>query len=158
MTTRQRTAIGALVLSAATLVGIATHEAYRGDAYLPTPNDVPTIGWGTTEGVRLGDKTDPTRALIRLLADAGKYERAVKRCADMPMFQHEFNAYVSLAYNIGEAAFCSSTLVRKLRMGDYAGACREILRWDRQAGKVLRGLTIRRQSEYRQCMAEEAAT
>jgi lysozyme len=156
-TPKQRTAIGALVLSAATLVGIATHEAYRGDAYLPTPNDVPTIGWGTTEGVKLGEKTEPTRALVRLLADAGKFERAVRRCADVPLHQHEFDAFVSLAYNIGEGAFCNSTLVRKLRVGDYPGACREILRWDRQAGKVLRGLTVRRQAEYRQCIGEEAA-
>lgn len=147
-----RLQVSALVLSASTLVGIAVHESYRGDAYLPTPNDVPTIGFGTTENVKLGDKITPERALVRLLADADKFSEGVKACADVPMHQHEFNAFVSLSYNIGLTAFCGSTLVKRLKSGDYEGACREILRWDKQAGKTLRGLTIRRQAEYRQCM------
>lgn len=145
----------ALVLSASTLVGIAVHEQYRGDAYLPTKDDVPTVGFGTTEGVRMGDKITVERALVRLLADAGKFEQAVKRCAPVPMYQHEFNAYVSLTYNIGEGAFCGSTLARKLNAGDYDGACKEILRWNKQAGRELRGLTIRRQAEYRTCAGVE---
>lgn len=147
-----RTSIAALSLSAAALVGIAVHEGYRGTAYLPTPQDVHTIGFGTTGGVKPGDKITPERALVRLLGDAGKFEQAVKQCADVPLFQHEFDAYVSLTYNIGSGAFCSSTLVRKLKAGDYAGACREILRWDKQAGRVLPGLTKRRQQEYAQCV------
>ena len=147
-----RVQVAALSLSAAALVGIAVHEGYRGAAYLPTPNDVPTIGFGTTGGVKPGDKITPERALVRLLGDAGKFEQAVKQCADVPLFQHEFDAYVSLTYNIGSGAFCSSTLVRKLKAGDYAGACREILRWDKQAGRVLPGLTKRRQQEYAQCV------
>jgi lysozyme len=149
-----RTVVAGLMLSAATLVSMALHESYRGDAYLPTPNDVPTVGFGTTEGVKIGDKITPERALVRLLADAGKYEQAVKRCAPVPMYQHEYNAFVSLTYNIGEGAFCKSTLAKKLNTGDYEGACLEILRWDRQASKPLRGLTIRRQAEYKQCKGE----
>ncbi len=149
-----RTAIATIVLSASTLVGIAVHESYRDKAYLPTPNDVPTIGFGTTDGVKMGDKITVERALVKLLADAGKFEAAVKRCAPVPMYQHEFDAYVSLTYNIGEGAFCRSTLTKKLLAGDYEGACKEILRWDKQAGIVLRGLTIRRQAEYKQCMGE----
>lgn len=150
-----RTAIAGLVLSASTLVGIALHEQYRADAYLPTKDDVPTVGFGTTAGVKLGDKITVERALVRLLADAGKFEQAVKRCAPVPMYQHEFASFVSLSYNIGEGAFCGSTLVKKLNAGDYEGACREILRWNRQAGRELRGLTIRRQAEYKQCMGVE---
>lgn len=149
-----RVAIAALSLSAAALVSIALHESYREDAYLPTRDDRPTIGFGTTDGVKLGDRTTPERALVRLLADASKFERAVKRCAPVVMHMHEFSAFVSLTYNIGEGAFCGSTLARKLKVGDYAGACREILRWDKQAGKVLPGLTKRRQAEYRQCIGE----
>ena len=147
-----RVHVAALSLSAAALVGIAVHEGYRDTAYLPTPQDVPSIGFGTTQGVKLGDKITPERALVRLLGDAGKFEQAVKQCADVPLFQHEFDAYVSLTYNIGSGAFCSSTLVRKLKAGDYAGACLEILRWDKQAGRVLPGLTKRRQQEYAQCV------
>ena len=49
-----RIAIAALSLSASALVGIAGWEQYRGEAYLPTPQDVPTLGWGSTDGVKLG--------------------------------------------------------------------------------------------------------
>jgi lysozyme len=147
-----RVAIAALTLSASALVGIAGYESYTDTAVIPVPGDVPTIGFGTTGGVKLGDTTTPPRALVRLLADADQYARAVKRCAPVPMRQHEFDAYVSLTYNIGPGAFCSSTLARRLSAGDYAGACRQILRWDRFKGRPLRGLTLRRQSEYRTCM------
>ena len=148
-----RTAIAALTLSASALVGIAVHESYRGSAYLPTPNDVPTIGFGTTDGVQMGDKITPERALVRLLADADRFQRDLKACVgDVPMHQHEWDAVVSWAYNVGTGAACRSTLVRKLKAGDYPGACAELLKWDKQGGVVLRGLTIRRQAEYKTCM------
>ena len=150
-----RTALAALTLSASALVGIAVHEAYRPVAYLPTPNDVPTIGFGTTEGVKMGDRITVERALIRLLADADKFQAELKRCmGDVPLHQHEWDAYVSWAYNVGTGAACRSTLVKKLKAGDYPGACAELLRWDKQGGVTLRGLTVRRQAEYRQCMGE----
>ena len=147
-----RTKIAALTLSASALVGIAAHEGYSPVAYEPVKGDVPTIGFGTTEGVKHGDTITPERALVRLLKDANKFETAVKTCAPVPMYQYEFDAYVSLTYNIGAKNFCGSTLVQKLKAGDYAGACKEILRWDRFKGKPLSGLTKRRQKEYEQCL------
>ena len=141
-----------LALSASALVGIAVHEGYRGEAYEPVKGDVPTIGFGTTEGVEMGDRITPERALVRLLNDANKFQNAVRRCAPVPMHQYEFDAYVSLTYNIGEGAFCKSTLVKKLNAGDYEGACEQILRWDRFNGRPLPGLTKRRQQEYEQCL------
>ena len=153
---KERTAITALALSAAGLVGIMQYEGYRSTAYIPVPGDVPTIGHGTTRyedgsAVKMGDRVTPERAQVLLRNDASTFERAVKRCAPVPMHQHEYDAFVSLAYNIGENAFCKSTLVRKLNAGDYAGACREILKWDKFRGVPLRGLTLRRQAEYQQC-------
>lgn len=150
MNTRLKSTL--LALSASALVGIAVHEGYRGEAYEPVKGDVPTIGFGTTEGVEMGDRITPERALVRLLQDANKFERAVRRCAPVPMHQYEFDAYVSLTYNIGEGAFCKSTLVKKLNAGDYEGACAQILRWDRFKGRPLPGLTKRRQQEYEQCL------
>lgn len=147
-----RAAIATLALSASALVGIAVHEGYSPIAYEPVEGDVPTIGFGTTEGVKMGDKTTPERALVRLLNDANKFEKAVKRCAPVPMYQYEFDAYVSLTYNIGEGNFCKSTLVKKLNAGDYEGACKQILRWDRFKGKPLPGLTKRRMEEYQKCL------
>jgi lysozyme len=147
-----RTQITALVLSAAALVGIANHEGFVDAAYTPVPGDVPTIGFGTTEGVKLGDKITVVRGLVRLLNDSNKFETAVKRCAPVPMYQHEFDAYVSLTYNIGEGAFCKSTLARKLNTGDYVGACNEILKWNMFRGKPLNGLTKRRKEEHSKCL------
>jgi lysozyme len=140
-----------LALGAATLVALAAHEGFSDKAYIPVPGDVPTIGFGTTENVKLGDKITPVKALERALMDAQKFEGAIKQCVRVPLHQHEYDAYVSLSYNIGSGAFCGSTLVRKLNAGDYPGACAEILRWDRFKGQPLRGLTIRREKEYRQC-------
>lgn len=151
-----RIAIGALALSATTLVGIALHEGFEPKAYIPVAGDVPTIGFGTTDSVKMGDTITVERALVKLLQDANKFERAVKRCAPVPMHNYEFAAFVSLAYNIGEGAFCRSTLVKKLNAQDYDGACQEILKWDRFKGKPLTGLTKRRQEEYQQCIGASA--
>lgn len=147
-----RTAIVSLTLSAAALVGIAVEEGYRPNAYIPVKGDKPTIGFGTTTGVKQGDKTTPERALQQLLKDATEAQKTVKKCAPVPMHQYEFDAFVSLTYNIGAGNFCSSTLVKKLKAGDYAGACKEILRWDKFQGQQLTGLANRRASEYRQCL------
>ncbi len=152
-----RIIVAALSLSASALVGIAGWEQYQPAAYLPTPQDVPTLGWGSTEGVKLGDRTTPDRALVRLLSDADRHQRELRACmGDVALHQHEWDAYVSWVYNVGTGAACSSSLVRRLRADppDYPGACRELLRWNRQAGRVLPGLTRRRQAEYRLCMGE----
>lgn len=151
----QRRNISAIVLSASALVGIALHEGYSDKAITPVPGDVPTIGFGTTAGVKLGDKITPPVALARALQDVQKYEGAVKKCVKVPLHQYEYDAMLSLAYNIGTAAFCGSTLVKKLNAQDYAGACLQILVWYKFKGQPLPGLTKRRQAEYRQCIGGE---
>ena len=147
-----RVTIGALALSAAGLVGIAEYESYTGHAIIPIPGDVPTIGFGTTDGVKIGDKITPPVALKRALNDVQKFEGAVKECVKVPLHQYEYDAFLSLAYNIGEGAFCGSTLVQTLNAGDYAEACAQILRWNKVGGRVVRGLTLRREQEYKLCM------
>jgi lysozyme len=149
---KARIFISALTLSASALVGMAVHEGYREAAYRPVPGDVPTIGFGTTQGVQMGDRIEPVQALARKLADVQKFEGALKQCVRVPLHQHEYDAFISLAYNIGPGAFCASTLVRRLNAGEYAAACAEILRWDKFQGQPLRGLTLRRQQEHRQCL------
>lgn len=150
-----RIQVAALSVSAAAFVGILAHEGYREQAYIPVPGDVPTIGFGTTDGVKLGDRTTPVQAMRRALRDIEKFDTALKQCVTVPLHQHEYDAYLSLSYNIGSRAFCNSTLVRKLNAQDYAGACREILRWDRFQGRPLSGLTSRRQAEFKTCMGEK---
>lgn len=155
-----RMVIASLTLSAATLVGLALSEGYTDKAVIPVPGDRPTTGFGTTfnadgSPVRMGDTTTPQRALVLLLRDASKFERAVKRCAPVPMHPYEYSAYVQFTYNVGEGAFCKSTLAKKLNTLDYVGACAELLRWDKVGGREVRGLTLRRQAEYLECMGKE---
>lgn len=127
-----RILIAALALSAAGFVGITLNEGYTDKAVIPIPGDVPTLGFGTTGGVKLGDKTTPTKALERALTDVSKFEGAVKQCVHVPLHQYEYDAYIDFAYNIGPTKFCNSTLVKKLNAQDYAGACAEISRWVKQ--------------------------
>jgi lysozyme len=141
-----------LSISGIALIGLLVAEGYRNTAYIPVPGDVPTIGFGTTNNVRMGQRIEVTQALNSALIDVQKFEGAMKRCVTVPLHQYEYDAYVSLTYNIGEGAFCRSTLVRLLNKEDYSGACKQILRWDKFKGKPLRGLTVRREKEYNMCM------
>ena len=152
----KRTSIAGMVLAAATLVGIATQEGYREAAYIPVPGDVPTIGYGSTKDVRMGDKTTPVRSLVRLLDEVDTvYAQGVRSCITAPVYQHEFAAYVSLTYNIGVKAFCNSSVAKRANAGDYQGACDAILMWNKAGGKVLRGLENRRKEEKRICEGKD---
>jgi len=148
----ERKHIATISLSATALVALLLHEGYRENAYTPLVGDVPTIGFGTTSGVKLGDRTNPEKALNVALRDVQGFEGAIKSCVTVPLHQYEYDAYTSLSYNIGSNAFCRSTLVKKLNTQDYAGACNEILRWDQFKGKPLAGLTKRRQEEHKKCL------
>jgi lysozyme len=158
--TQARSAVAVMVLAASTLVGIAVHEDYREEAYIPVVGDVPTIGFGHTEGVEMGDKTTPTRALVVLLDEIeGVYAAGVKRCVKVPLYQYEYEAYVRLAYNIGVAAFCRSAkpgkpdnLIDLINKEKYAEACERIEAFKYGPGrKVLRGLVKRRAEERAIC-------
>lgn len=150
----KRIVVGGLSLTAAGLISIATWEGFKGEAYIPVPGDVPTIGFGSTEGVKLGDTISVPAALNRLEKDVRVAEDAVRSCVTVPLTQGEMDAYTSLAFNIGGKAFCGSTLVKKLNAGDYSGACEEIKRWHFAGGKSLKGLVDRRAAEYRRCIGE----
>lgn len=149
-----------IITASTLLIGmVAGYEKYVPNPYMPTPQDVPTIGYGTTvnpdtgKQIRMTDRRiDEATAKRWLMTDVAKYEARMRKCVRVPVTQGEWDAYTSLAYNIGTGAFCGSTLVRKLNAGDYAGACKQILRWDKQKGRVLRGLTKRRNAEYKLCV------
>jgi lysozyme len=158
-TTKTRLAIATLALSATAFVGLLSNEGYTDKAVIPLPGDVPTIGFGTTAGVKLGDKTDPVTAAKRTMADLQTFEGALKRCVKVPLYQHEYDVYVDFSYNVGTSAFCNSTMVKKLNSFDYVGACNEFDRWTFFQGKDCRlaankcgGLVIRRAEAKRKCL------
>lgn len=143
-------------LAFASVATLAVYEGYTDHAVIPVPGDVPTYGHGSTtrpDGtpVQLGDTITRPEAVELMRRDVARFEGAIKRCVHVALYQHEYDAYVQLAYNIGAKAFCGSTLVRKLNVADYAGACAEISRWDRMQGRPIRGLTIRRAKERALC-------
>ena len=128
---KTRMAAGALVVSAAALVGIANREKFMPVAYQDS-GGVWTVGYGETKGVKKGDKITPERALIQLNNSVSQYERQIKAClGDVPLYQHEFDAYIELAYNVGAIAVCKSSIPRKLKAGNYAEACKTILSFDK---------------------------
>ena len=119
-------------------------------AYL-CPAGVPTLGWGATEGVKIGDVWTRAQAEEALRRELAKHEAAVTRLVTVDLKQGQFDALVSFSYNVGSGALGGSTLLKKLNAGDNAGACAEFGKWDKATvnGKrvALRGLTIRRAME-----------
>jgi lysozyme len=160
---KQRIVVAALTLPLSTFLVMTGHETFVGTATKPTPYDVPTYGYGSTKGVKLGDKITPERALKRFATELDtEYVAAVKKYVKVPLYDYEFGAYVSFTYNEGVGAFRDSTLLKKLNSGDYAGACAELTNWNKQwTGKydkngkkimvVLGGLTKRRAEERDIC-------
>lgn len=132
-----RIAVAVLSLSAAGFVGILQREDYREKAY-PDPTygwNIPTVGFGSTEGVKQGDSLKVVPAIERALIDASKFEGALKQCVKVPLNQAEYDVYVNLSYNIGAAGFCGSSIVRQLNQLDYVGACDKILLWNKSNGQ-----------------------
>lgn len=131
MTNKIRFAVASLVVSAGAFVGILTREGWSDTAIIPTKGDVPTLGFGTTGDVKMGDRITPVLAVQRAYKDVTTYEGAIKRCVKVPLQQAEYDVYVDMVYNIGPTAFCNSTMVRKLNVQDYNGACNAILRFNK---------------------------
>ena len=130
---------------------IKEFEGFVASAYL-CPAKVWTIGIGTTvypngTKVKKGDKCTQEQALEYLQHDLKSFEKTVNESVKVPLSQNQFDALVSLAYNIGSGAFKNSTLLKKLNAKDYAGAADQFLVWNKGSGKVLKGLVRRRDAE-----------
>jgi lysozyme len=127
---------------------IKSFEACRLESYLPTPNDRPTIGWGSTgPDITLGMTWTQAEADDRFDRDLLQFGDDVDNLITGLTTQDQFDAMVSLAYNIGMGNFGSSTLLRLHNDGDIAEVPAQFLRWNHQAGTALPGLTRRRQAE-----------
>lgn len=153
---RVRTAL--LALSASGLLAIAGYEGYSATAYKDS-GGIYTVGFGHTGSeVSASTRVTVVQALKVLGRDVGKTEKALQSCLgdDVLLTQYEWDAYVSLAYNVGASAVCKSSIKRKLKAGQYAEACRTILDFDkvRVGGKLVqsKGLANRRKAEYQICI------
>jgi len=126
---------------------IKEFEGFSSKPYL-CPAGKWTIGYGWTHGVTKDSKPITEAEATKLLADGlNSYEIGVLDCVDVDLQQCEFDALVSFAYNLGVHALRGSTLLKKLNEGDYEAAADQFLRWNKASGKVLAGLTRRREAE-----------
>lgn len=122
-------------------------EGFRTKAYIPVPGDVPTIGYGFTHGVKMGDVMTLSEADARLIEELRPYEMAVWQGCTMEPNQNEFDAMVLLCFNIGTAGFSRSTVLKAHNRGDKQAAARAFGLWNKSGGKVYPGLTRRRAEE-----------
>lgn len=173
LASKARIAVAALTLSFAGFVGIALHEDYTDTAVIPTQGDVPTVGFGSTvraDGtpVRMGDRTDPVRALVTAKAHIDREEQAFRdSLPGVFLTQGEYDLYVDFMYQYGIGNWRSSSMRRALLDGDYAKACGALLRWryaggydcstlvNGQPNKRCWGVWKRQLERHAKCLAEQ---
>lgn len=112
------------------------------------PAGLLTIGYGHTgPDVFAGQVITQEEADALLTVDLQRACAAVARQVHVPLTDNQFQALVSFVFNIGEGAFAKSTLCRLLNAQEYPIAAGEFMKWDHGGGKVLAGLTKRREME-----------
>lgn len=133
-------------------------EGKRNKAYLDSVK-IPTIGTGfirytlgdkAGQRVKLGDTMTDEEIKAEFLNQIKSYENGVKEVVKVPLTQSQFNACVSLCYNIGVAAFAKSTVVRCLNERKYKAACDAFAMWNKAGGNVIPGLANRRAAEQKE--------
>lgn len=127
----------------------AREEGLRTNAYLDSVG-VPTICYGETENVNLGDTKTIPECTVMLETKLGVFAYAVDAAITPPLTPATHAAITSWAYNVGLGAMRSSTLVKKANAGDMVGACNELLKWKYAGGKPI--LSARRERERQLCM------
>lgn len=126
---------------------IRGEETLRLSAYLPTPGDVWTLGWGHTRGVKPGDVCTVEQARLWFIEDTADAVAAVSNL-HVSLTQSMQDALISLVYNVGASAISAkSTIGRALLEKDYYAAWAGFTLWRKQAGHDLLGLARRRARE-----------
>lgn len=133
--------------------GITLIEKYEGlklKAY-KCPAGIWTIGIGSTifkgKSVKQGDTCTKQEAYDEFRIHLKKYVYPTIYKVKVALNQQQFDALSSFIYNIGETSFNNSTLLKLLNTGNYTGAAEQFCKWNKAGGKVLAGLTTRRESE-----------
>lgn len=143
--------LAAGAISIATAV-VSFYEGYEPTAYRD-PVGIPTICYGHTATVRMGQTLSQTRCTELLQADLGDAFAVVDRRAQVKLPAPTRAALASFVYNVGAGNFARSTLLRKLNQGNLRGACHELSRWVYAGGRKLNGLVKRRATERELCLS-----
>lgn len=132
---------------------IKDYEKLALKAYMPTPNDKPTIGYGMTfypdgKPVKMGDTITKEKAEDMFFDHLQKFGLKVNNLIKTVLKQHQFDAILALAYNIGIGAFGTSTLLKLVNKNPLdLGIQKQFLAWVKQKGTTLPGLVKRRTQE-----------
>lgn len=136
----QRILVGTLTLSFAGFMTIVGEEAYTSRAVVPTKNDRPTVGFGSTfhadgSPVKMGDTVDPVRALVIAKAHIDKEEKLFRESlGGARLHQVEFDVYMDWVYQYGTGAWNTSSMRKEILAGNYALACQALLRYKYSGG------------------------
>ncbi len=128
---------------------IKSFEGLRLTAY-PDPGtggEPWTIGVGHTGGVKPGDTCTEDEAMAWLREDLAAAEACLDAYVDVPITQNQYDAMVSFVYNCGCGNFKASTLLKLVNAENDAGAAGQFARWNKAGGRIMAGLTRRRQAE-----------
>lgn len=124
---------------------IKSFEGCRLNAY--ADDGIPTIGYGHTHGVKMGDHITQEQAEQYLAEDLKEFEDYVNKYDTAPLTQHQFDALVSFTHNLGPTLLHHSRLLSALNEGDYAATADWFLAYDHAGGVQVGGLTRRRHAE-----------
>jgi len=106
-----------------------------------------TIGYGHIKGVTSDSVITQEQAEQMLVEELNEYEGYINNMVTTPLSQNQFDALVSWVYNLGGGNLKASTLLKVVNSGEFDGVPAQIMRWNKAGGKVLEGLTRRRQAE-----------
>lgn len=135
---------------------VAGFEGYYGYAY-KDPVGVETICYGQTsaDGADFSKVYTEAECKQMLGTDLQKYDKMVHSCIRVELPPHREAALVSFVYNLGQGALCRGAVARNLNAGNVAAGCRAMLAYDHARGRVLPGLTRRRQAEMKLCLEND---
>jgi lysozyme len=119
--------------------------------------DIPTIGWGCTEGVQMGMVWTREEAGEALRKEIGKFEEGVGKLVTFAPTQDQFDALVSFSYNVGLGNLAKSSVLKLANAGDFHGAAAAFAMWNKAQGVPLVGLTRRRHEEAALFLSSEPA-
>jgi len=108
---------------------------------------VPTIAYGRIKDVKMGDSCTKAQAEAWLDEELHEYEGYINDAVTVALTQNQFDSLVSWVYNLGPSNLKSSTMLKVLNKEQYADVPEQIQRWNKAGGKVLEGLTKRRNAE-----------
>lgn len=158
--------VAALTLSAAGFISIVSSESYVGTAMIPTKNDRPTLGFGSTfhedgTAVKLGEKTTPVKALVMAQVHVSKEEVIFRKSLEgASLSQEEFDLYMDWIYQFGTGNWASSSMKKDILAGKHVQACNDLLAWKRSGGfdcsipgnKVCAGVWTRQLARNKACL------